>query len=113
MAWVYRAYPFPPVLEDLEENAKAGQRGLWALPADQRCPPWDWRHREPCGSPIVMKETEEWSEPPVVEGPCGAKRFCREMVSCEEARFVLAQCGLNGLDSDKDGTPCEALCNKR
>ena len=112
MAWVYRAYPFPPELEDLEATAKAGQLGLWALPIDQRCPPWDWRHKEPCGSPIVMK-VAEMPELPIVEGPCAAKRSCREMSCCDEARFFLTQCGLNGLNSDKDETPCEALCNKR
>ena len=52
-AWVYRAYPFPPELEALEAQAQAAKRGLWALQPDQRCPPWDWRHKDPCGSPMV------------------------------------------------------------
>ena len=42
---------------------------------------------------------------------CGSKRFCRQMNSCEEARAFLSQCGLNRLDGDKDGVPCEALCD--
>ena len=108
-AWVYRAYPFPPELEGLEAQAQAARRGLWALPVDQRCPPWDWRHQEPCGSPMVAGRAEP-PEPPVVEGPCEAKRTCGEMTSCEEARFYLTQCGISRLDKDKDGTPCEALC---
>ena len=108
-AWVYRAYPFPPELEALEAQAQAAKWGLWALQPDQRCPPWDWRHKEPCGSPIVAGRAEP-PEPPVAEGPCGAKRTCGEMISCEEARFYLTQCGLSRLDKDKDGTPCEALC---
>ena len=108
-AWVYRAYPFPPELEGLEAHARAAKRGLWALPLDQRCPPWDFRHKQPCGSPIVVVEPEP-PEPPDSEGPCGAKRTCGEMTSCEEARFYLTQCGLSRLDGDKDGTPCEALC---
>ena len=112
MAWVYRAYPFPPELEDLEATAKTRQRGLWALPADQRCPPLDWRHKEPCGSPIVPSQAES-PELPVTEGPCAAKRSCRAMTSCDEARFFLTQCGLTWLDGDKDGMPCEALCNKQ
>ena len=41
---------------------------------------------------------------------CGAKRTCREMTSCDEARFYLTQCGVSRLDGDKDGMPCEALC---
>ena len=108
-AWVYRAYPFPPELEALEAQAQAAKRGLWALQPDQRCPPWNWRHKEPCGSPIVAGRAEP-PEPPMIEGRCGAKRTCGEMTSCEEARFYLTQCGLSRLDKDKDGTPCEALC---
>ena len=108
-AWVYRAYPFPPELEVLEAQAQAAKRGLWALPVGQRCPPWDWRHKEPCGSPIVAGRAEP-PEPPAFEGLCGAKRTCGEMTSCEEARFYLTQCGLSRLDKDNDGTPCEGVC---
>ena len=42
---------------------------------------------------------------------CGSKRYCKEMNSCEEARAFLSQCGLNRLDGDMDGVPCEVLCN--
>ena len=42
---------------------------------------------------------------------CGSKRYCRQMDSCEEARAFLYQCGLSRLDGDKDGVPCEVLCN--
>ena len=108
-AWVYRSYPFPPELEGLEAQARAAKRGLWALPVDQRCPQWDWRHKEPCGSPIVPGQAEP-PELPAAGGPCGEKRTCGEMTSCEEARFYLTQCGVSRLDGDKDGTPCEALC---
>jgi hypothetical protein len=41
---------------------------------------------------------------------CGAKRYCNEMASCEEARFYLTQCGRTRLDRDEDGVPCESLC---
>ena len=42
---------------------------------------------------------------------CGSKPYCRQMNSCEEARALLSQCGLGRLDGDKDGVPCEALCD--
>ncbi len=42
---------------------------------------------------------------------CGSKRYCRQMNSCEEARAFLSQCGLSRLDGDKDGVPCEVLCD--
>jgi hypothetical protein len=41
---------------------------------------------------------------------CGAKRTCKQMSSCPEARFYLASCGVGSLDRDGDGVPCEGLC---
>ena len=41
---------------------------------------------------------------------CGAKKFCKEIKSCEEALFHLQQCKRKSLDRDKDGIPCEKLC---
>lgn len=43
---------------------------------------------------------------------CGTKKYCREMVSCEEATFHLNKCGLKQLDGDRDGKPCNRLCKK-
>lgn len=44
---------------------------------------------------------------------CGAKRTCRQMSSCEEARFHLENCGVRSLDGDRDGVPCNTLCRRR
>jgi uncharacterized protein len=41
---------------------------------------------------------------------CGAKRYCSQMSSCAEAEFYLNTCGLQKLDRDDDGIPCESLC---
>lgn len=41
---------------------------------------------------------------------CEGKRTCKEMASCEEAKFYLNQCGVSRLDGDGDGVPCEKLC---
>lgn len=38
------------------------------------------------------------------------KRYCKQMRSCEEAKFYLNQCGVGRLDGDKDGVPCESIC---
>ena len=38
------------------------------------------------------------------------KRYCKEMRTCEEAKYHLEQCGLSRLDRDKDGVPCESIC---
>jgi len=42
---------------------------------------------------------------------CGTKTKCSQMSSCEEAYFFLHTCKLTKLDRDKDGIPCESLCN--
>lgn len=41
---------------------------------------------------------------------CGAKRYCTQMITCDEAKFYLNQCGLDKLDKDGDGRPCENVC---
>lgn len=115
-AWVYRQYSRDAVLLRLEEEAKTARRGLWALPEAERTPPWEWRaaartgtgERPPTTSAPVAPER---SSPAAAIGfTCGAKRYCREMTSCAEARFHLSQCGLSRLDGDGDGIPCETLC---
>ncbi|MEZ5551014.1 MAG: thermonuclease family protein [Pseudomonadales bacterium] len=46
-AWVYRHYQREARLSDLERAAKQAKKGLWALPAAQRQPPWEWRRTHP------------------------------------------------------------------
>lgn len=41
---------------------------------------------------------------------CGTKRYCKQMTSCDEAKYYMTQCGLDKLDSDGDGSPCENVC---
>jgi len=43
---------------------------------------------------------------------CGTKRTCKEMDSCEEAKFYYSSCGLARLDGTKTGIPCKALCGR-
>ena len=39
------------------------------------------------------------------------KKSCKQMLNCEEAYFQYQQCGNTALDHDKDGIPCESICN--
>lgn len=41
---------------------------------------------------------------------CAGKRKCAQMLSCEEAKFYLASCGVASLDRDGDGVACNSLC---
>lgn len=100
-AWVYRRYMRDPSLLDDEAAAKGAGAGLWGLPVAQRTEPWKWR------------QGSRSAAPPAPEGQtftCGTKRYCRELASCEEARYYLRECGLARLDGDGDGIPCETLC---
>jgi len=44
MAWVYRQYATDRKLFALEDEARAGRRGLWADPSP--VPPWEFRRKE-------------------------------------------------------------------
>lgn len=114
-AWVYRQYSRDPALLPLEAEARAARRGLWALPEAERTPPWEWRAAARRGegegqpAPPAARPTPSRVSP-AEDFACGAKRSCREMASCAEARFHLERCGLSHLDGNRDGVPCEALC---
>lgn len=108
-AWAYRQYLKDQSLLRLEAEAKAAKRGLWALPEAQRMPPWEWRHGGSAKAPTAPAVSASAA---TASGgfSCSGKRYCREMASCEEAKFYLTQCGVGSLDGNKDGVPCEKLC---
>jgi endonuclease YncB( thermonuclease family) len=97
-AWAYTKYSHTTEIIELEASARAAKQGIWALPENQREPPWLWRHSprapRPKSGPLV----------------CGTRTYCSEMANCEEARFYVEQCGVHSLDGDGDGIPCESLC---
>ena len=97
LAWAFRRYVTDPNLLEDEERARQAGRGLWSQP--EPVPPWEWRR----GARSAPAER-------AAAFRCGGKRYCRQMVSCAEARFYLTECGLTSLDGDGDGTPCETLC---
>jgi hypothetical protein len=102
-AWVARRFSHDPTLLDDESHARAARAGLWGLPESERVPPWEWR--DGARTPPLL------AVPPSSTFTCGAKQYCREMASCEEARFYLQQCHLRRLDGDGDGVPCGGLCS--
>jgi endonuclease YncB( thermonuclease family) len=104
MAWWYRHYAKDQPTEDRERyksavrEAKGRKLGLWSEP--NAIPPWAWR----------KGQRSRTAEVAATNFQCDSKRYCREMTSCEEARFYLRSCGLSRLDGDKDGVPCESIC---
>ena len=97
-AWAYTQYSHTTEIIEFEDSARTAKKGLWALPENQREPPWLWRHSSRKLQP----------KPGPLE--CGRRIECSEMASCEEARFYFEQCGVHSLDGDGDGIPCESLC---
>lgn len=101
MAWVYRKYSNDPVLIVLEAQAKNMGLGLWDDP--NPVPPWDFKRQvTPPNLPVVKSTNSGFA--------CAGKRFCKQMISCEEARYYLEVCGVHRLDRDNDGIPCESMC---
>ena len=99
--WAYRYYDPDPIILELEDEARAAERGLWGLPESERIPPWEWRRGR--RNQRAPQQTQR------AQG-CADKSRCAQMRDCAEARFYLRECGVDTLDGDRDGVPCEALC---
>ena len=106
LAWVVRDYDPAPYLVELEDGAREAGRGLWA--DGKAVAPWDWRKYGGPPATVLTRPLPASLTIPNVQ--CGAKHYCREMASCEEALGHLRQCGVTSLDGDRDGMPCEQIC---
>lgn len=113
-AWVYRQYMTDSSFLENESQAREKRLGLWGH-SEMPVAPWEWRRdsrspiisSEPANSTGLFEQLKGWLN----EGSsCGSKRYCREMKDCSEAMHYLNECGLNRLDGDSDGIPCESLC---
>lgn len=60
---------------------------------------------------VVMAADKQPKKEKQPQKECGSKSKCKEMSNCQEAKFYLNECGVSKLDRDKDGVPCESLCN--
>ena len=108
MAWAYRQYLHDQSLLQLEAQARRARLGLWA---DRNpMPPWVYRHGGKGFSEPHLDSRPTPAPTPSTGFSCGSKRTCKEMSSCEEAKYYLSRCGSARLDGDKDGLPCESLC---
>lgn len=107
-AWVYRRYATENWLPD-ETAARQSGIGLWSASGGAPVAPWEWRSGERNRKVATIGNVPAAKAVPF---SCGAKRYCREMTSCAEARFHLETCGVRTLDGDRDGLPCETLCRQ-
>ena len=108
-------YKYQSEFKQAQKEAEENKRGLWA---DNACP---------TSTPQPSIQTSGTS--PTTTGgssdttgisggssdssgfSCAGKTKCGQMTSCTEAEFYLNNCGVSRLDGDKDGVPCESLCN--
>ena len=105
-AWAYLQFLTDRALLRYEAAARRGRLGLWALPTGQTVAPWEWRaSRRAMNSEGPLAATAGSGD--VI---CGAKRVCRQMTSCAEAKAYLRQCRVLSLDGNGDGVPCNSLC---
>jgi endonuclease YncB( thermonuclease family) len=46
MAWFDSASAPDNLLDWYQDEAREAKKGLWALPLDERVPPWEWRKEQ-------------------------------------------------------------------
>lgn len=89
-------YKYQAEYQEAERLARENKKGLWT---DDACP----TSTTPAPTPPPPQSSGSFT--------CAGKTKCGQMVSCAEAYFYLNNCGVSRLDGDKDGVPCETLCN--
>jgi hypothetical protein len=96
----------PPTVQELNaEEKKRREAAAAAAPA------------KPVTAPAAAAETAAQSAPSTPTTParpvassryqCDGRTHCRQMTSCAEAKFFLANCPGVKMDGDGDGIPCE------
>lgn len=93
-------YKYQSEFRQTQKEAEENKRGLWA---DDACL---------TSTPQPSIQVSVTVSPAAAGGfTCAGKTICGQMSSCAEAQFYLNSCGVSRLDGDKDGVPCESLCN--
>lgn len=92
-------YKYHTEFKAAEKKAREEKRGLWA---DNACSSSPTQEPQGQSRTVIPDNSGRFS--------CAGKTLCGEMTSCEEANYYLTNCGLERLDGDKDGVPCETLC---
>lgn len=115
MAWAYIEYGKDPAYAQAQQQAEAKRLGLWSEP--NPIYPQDWRKgvrvKDSKAGVVASEQTQSRASKQRAQKSsfkCGSKQYCKEMSSCEEARYFLNVCGMKRLDGDGNGVPCEQLC---
>lgn len=105
-------YKYQADFKDAQQKAKESKKGLWA---EDTCN-GNLTKSNGATTQTTTVATPTEAKPATqnagsFSGSCAGKRTCGQMTSCQEAYFYLNSCGVGSLDRDKDGIPCETLCN--
>lgn len=99
-------YKYQAEFKQAQKEAEANKRGLWAADAcSTTTTPQPTTNVSSSGSTGATSGSSGGSF------TCAGKTLCGQMTSCAEAYFYLNTCGVSRLDGDKDGVPCETICN--
>lgn len=101
-------YKYQSEFKQAQKEAETNKLGLWA---DNACPTSTPQPSPTKTSGTVSPSTSGGSSGSSGGFTCAGKTTCGQMASCAEAQFYLNTCGVSRLDGDKDGVPCESLCN--
>jgi endonuclease YncB( thermonuclease family) len=109
-AWHFTRYSDDARLANLELGARTARMGIWGTP--DPIAPWDYRR--PGNLPRATAQPHGFFRSLVdltkATLQCVGRPRCGDLRSCDDAYFYLRQCGLDRLDGDGDGVPCERLC---
>lgn len=110
-------YKYQEEYKVAQKSAREQKKGLWA---DDTCNGQMTKSvstSPPITVPTSSSDSDVATSTQVTDtesaatGTCAGKRTCGQMANCKEAYFYLNTCGVGGLDRDKDGIPCETICN--
>ena len=94
MAWVDK-FSFDEGLKRIEKQAKKNKKGIFK--AKNPMPPWMFRSK---------RKKMKHESPDMSFCHKKSNKVCGTLQSCNEAMFLLNNCGRTDLDLDRDGIPC-------
>jgi len=101
-------YKYQSDFKEAERKAMGGKKGLWA---ESTCNGNLTKSNSATTQTTTPETKPATQNTGSFNGSCAGKRTCGQMTGCQEAYFYLNSCGVGSLDRDKDGIPCETLCN--
>ena len=114
LAWFYETYGKSDAYKQTQQTAQVKKIGLWN--GNNIIAPWDFRKGiTESKTPLITSQIDEKLDN-IATGSiknmydCKPK-YCKNVLSCQEAMYLLNVCGYKKLDRNNDGKPCENVCH--